>query len=99
MKKQIRNNIEELDVQIRDLLEVLGETTDNETRNSLMDDIRELSELRIQLENNLGENSNMEHWIMGGLSLTGVALVLHYEKLDLVTSKAFSMVTNMFRGA
>lgn len=96
MSKQIRRNIIEIDRLIGSMLIDLEAAVTKEEREDLRYEIKELSELRIDLETNLGENSNSEHWIMGGLSLAGIALILHYEKFDVVTSKAISMATKMF---
>lgn len=97
--RQLRTNIKQLDLQIGILtkeLYVLG--TDDETEYEMkVQKMEDLTKLRCQLAESKVKDSHAGVLITGAFGIVGTLIVLHYEKTDVVTSKAFGMV-KMFKG-
>lgn len=97
MTKTLKQNIEDLDLQIETLIGKLGETEDEETFNEISSQIEKLTSIRIDLSSDEVNCSNRDAWIAGGFGLASVLLVLYYEKTDVITSKAYNTATRMFK--
>jgi len=55
--------------------------------------IVKLEKLRHELR--AGDSISKETWATLGANLLGILLVLHYEKLGVITSKAFGMISKL----
>lgn len=96
--KLLKANIKELDVQIAVLMEKIKECNDANKRKVLLDEVDALTELRIKLGDSLEASSHVKEILTGAFGIASMGLVLHFEKANVVTSKAFSMVGKVFRG-
>lgn len=97
MNKQIKANIKELDLQIGELMEELrgAQGDEYELINSRLKD---LTETRCDLASSLEGAKYTREIIGSAFGLAATVLVLKHEKADVITSKAFSIATRMFRG-
>lgn len=91
-KKQLNKNIAELDNQIAKLGEELRDETVPVKRKGLISEMKELIELRDMMSENKVNESLTKEIIGGVLSVGSLVLVLRYEKAEIITSKAFSMI-------
>lgn len=96
--KQIKANIKELDLLIGNLTLEVGQTTDEEETNYILERLEKLTTLRSQLNESLELGSYKKEVITGLIGIGSMILVLKYEKADVITSKAYSLATKMFRG-
>ena len=104
LKKQLTKNIEDLDLKISKLslaLEVLDEDDDDyeELYESITDKMEKLTELRCKLADSKVNGSLKPVLISGAVGIGSLLLVLHYEKEEIITSKAINMLPSMFRGS
>lgn len=91
--------IRELDKQIDELvIETIHYERDEEKYQAKLKNLEALTKVRCQLEESRVNASNAPALISGLLGISAILLVLHYEKTDIVTSKAFSIATSLFRG-
>lgn len=92
--------INELDKQINELVtEVQNYVSKGyEVYQTKLTNLEALTKVRCQLAESGVKGSNSPALISGLLGIAGILLVLHYEKTDIVTSKAISMATSLFRG-
>lgn len=95
--------IVELDKQIEDLTQIIGELESDEIYVQKVKKLEDLTKVRCQLAEAKARESNISTYMPAIISGTvGIALtliVLNYEKEDIITSKnAFGIVTRMFRG-
>lgn len=89
--------IVELDRQIEELtIEVTIEARSGHQAN--IKKLEELTKIRSQLAESKVNQSHAPALISGLFGISAVLLVLNYEKADIVTSKAFSLATGLFRG-
>lgn len=98
-KKQIDDNIEDLDIKIGLLTYELGSIEDNEELyDRISKRLEKLIELRCKLSESRVKESKFPTVLSGAVQVSSILLVLHYEKTDIVTSKAFGMATKIFKG-
>lgn len=96
--KQLKKNIKDLDAQIQSLIEELFAAEDVEEHGEILKRIDELTEVRNKLSHDKVNESHAGAIISGALGIASMAMVLKFEKADIITSKAFGMATSMFRG-
>lgn len=97
--KQLKTNIRKIDERIEVLIEQLDALEDNSGDEELLtSEINELTKIR----KTLSENKVSESYLKEVIQLVGgfgaIALVLKYEKTEIITSKAFGLATSLFRG-
>lgn len=90
--------VEELDRQIEELTVSVTTIERSGDYESKVKHLEELSKVRCQLAESLAKQSNAPAIISGLFGVSAVLLVLHYEKTEIVTSKAFGLATSLFRG-
>lgn len=95
--KTIRHNVKDLDNKIGELLELYESTEDDVKRAELMDEIKDLTDIRSKLNTSKVEDSNSSLWVSGALSIATVVLIMKYEETDIITSKAFNIATRIFK--
>lgn len=95
--KQLKANIEALDLEIGVLTTELIDA-EGDKYITIMEKIDKLTTFRCKLvESKVSESYSKE--IVGGIiSIAGMVLVLKHEKAEVITSKAWTMATQMFRG-
>lgn len=89
--------IYEMDKQIEELTKVIHNLERDAVYTSKLAKLDELVKLRGSLTESKVKSSYKPLIISGVFSVSSVALVLHYEKVDVVASKAFGMLKS-FRG-
>ena len=96
--KQLKRNIKMVDEHINKLIEELIQTDDKDKADEIQKNIDNATELRCKLSSNKVDESYSKEIVTGLIGIAGMVLVLQHEKADIITSKAFSMATKMFRG-
>jgi polyribonucleotide nucleotidyltransferase len=88
----------EMDRQIEELTMLVGNLESDEVYTAKVHKLEDLIKARCQLSEAKVNESNAPAIIglVGGFS--AIALVLYYEKTDIITSKAISIATKMFGG-
>ena len=91
MKEPQEGNIRNLiDEEMKRLLEALSDTgADTPEYQDLLKTMKKLSELRTKNYARLVKPADV---IKGGVSILSILLILNYEKLGIITSKAFGFV-------
>lgn len=98
-KKHIKQAISEIDARISLLItEANDEKTNMVERRKKYDDMQLLISMRSDLANSLNDSSIKKELISAGASVGALLLVLKFEKVDVITTKGWNMVTKMFRG-
>lgn len=97
-KKQLKANIRRIDEEVAKLHNELIHAEDDETYDGIIERIEKLTELRCKLTESKVSDSYTKEILSGAIGIASMVLVLHYEKADAITSKAFNMVTQKFRG-
>lgn len=97
-EKETSDAILEMDKQIEELTKIVENLGRDDVYTSKMAKLDELIKMRGQLTESKVKSSHTSLLVSSGVSIASVLLVLHYEKAEVVTSKAFSMATKMFRG-
>ena len=95
--KQLKANLKAIDVKIGKLMEELSETEKQDEQEMILVKIDDLTKIREKLSNSKVSESYSKELISGALGIASMVLVLRYEKVDIVTSKAFGLVPNMFK--
>jgi predicted RNase H-like nuclease (RuvC/YqgF family) len=90
--------IVELDRQIEELAKLIGNLESDEVYSAKIHKLEELTKVRCQLAEAKSKESKAPVIISGMFGLSAIGLVLYYEKTEIITSKAFSIATKMFRG-
>ena len=88
----------ELDRQIEELTKMIGHLESDEVYTAKLQKLDELTKVRCQLAEAKVKESNAPVIISGVVGISAILLVLNYEKKDIITSKAFSIATKMFKG-
>ena len=96
--KQLKANIKAIDVEIAKLNNELIHAEEEQEYDGIVERIEKLTYLRCKLSESKVNDSYSKEILSGAIGIAGMVLVLHYEKADAITSKAFSMATKMFRG-
>lgn len=95
-KKQIKVNIENLDVMISELQEELKELKGEEYQDALQR-VDALVETRCKLAESSDKGSIKTALVSGAFSIASILIVLKYEEKDIITSKAYQLVPKMFK--
>lgn len=95
--KKLKANLKAIDVKIGNLIEELSETEKQEEQEMILVKIDDLTKIREKLSNNKVSESYSKELISGAIGLTSMVLVLRFEKADIITSKAFGLVPNLFK--
>lgn len=90
--------IVELDRQIEELTKMVAHLESDESYMTKFKKLEDLTNIRCQLSEAKVKESNVPVIISGVIGLGGILLVLKHEKAEIITSKAFSIATKMFRG-
>ena len=90
-------NIRRLDNQIGKLILQYNEEEDDVKRTVLMEEIEALTDIRMNLKTSKVEGSNSHLWVSGAISITSILLIMDYEKEDVITTKAWNIVTRIFK--
>lgn len=88
----------ELDKQIEELTKMVAHLASDEVYTAKVKKLEDLTNIRCQLSEAKVSESNVPAIISGVVGITGILLVLKHEKAEIITSKAFSIATKMFRG-
>lgn len=99
IKRQVTVNIEELDKKIGVLNKELDAAETYEDYETIMTKLESLTDLRCKLATSRVENSTKSVIVGGLLSVASLVVVLQYENENVITTKAFGMLPNMFRGS
>jgi hypothetical protein len=87
-----------LDKQIEELTSLIENLGSDEAYTAKIKKLEDLTKIRCQLAEAKVKESNAPAIISGVVGISAIVLVLRYEKAEVITSKAFSMATKMFRG-
>lgn len=96
--KQLKQNIKLVDEHINALMVKLIEEEDDSEIANIQKKIDDLTEVRNKLSSDKVNESYSKEIVAGLISIGGIVLVLKHEKADIITTKAFSMATKLFRG-
>lgn len=96
--KQLKANIKKLDEGIAVLIDKIQEEENEAAVMVLKIRLDELVKMRCELATSKANDSYSKEIVSGLVSVVGMVLVLKHEKTDIITSKAFSMATKLFRG-
>lgn len=88
----------EIDRQIEELAMLIRNVESDESYMSKVKKLEDLTEIRCKLSEAKVKESNVPAIIGLAGSIAGIVLVLKHEQAEIITSKAFSMATKMFRG-
>jgi hypothetical protein len=88
----------ELDKQIEELTKMISHLASDEVYTAKMNKLEELTKIRSLLSEAKVKESNVPAVISGVIGLSAILLVLKHEEANIITSKAFSIATKMFRG-
>ena len=95
-----KKNIKAIDVRIKQLMvELEKHEKDSDGYAAILNNISKLSETRKVLapDPNPQSKLNINTVVSALASLGGVILVTNYEKVEIITGKAFNMVTRLFK--
>lgn len=95
--KTIDDNLKELDNQIGELLTDYEGCKEESRRSALMNEIKELTDIREKLKASRETGSNSHLWVSGTISIATILLVMKYEETNVITSKAYNIATRIFR--
>lgn len=88
-----------IDIEVKRLfgeLKLLDPKEDREEYDKISKGIQDLLEERKELESKSFRDAVLDpNVLVGGLGFAAVALILNYEKTDIVTSKAFNVATRL----
>jgi predicted RNase H-like nuclease (RuvC/YqgF family) len=88
----------ELDKQIEELTMIIYNVESDEEYTAKLQKLEDLTKIRCQLSDAKVKESNAPAVMSSLVGLGAIVLVLKHEKADIITSKAFSIATKMFRG-
>lgn len=88
----------ELDKKIEELTAIIINVESDEEYLAKVNKLESLTKIRCQLSETKVKESNAPAIISGIVGISAILLVLNYEKTEIVTSKALSIATKMFRG-
>lgn len=97
MKKQIKDNIEAIDLRIGQLTAELSEDMDKANFENITRKLDTLVGLRTKLSDSAVKESNFPVIFSGAMQVSSILLVLYFEKVDAVTSKVFSTALTGFK--
>jgi hypothetical protein len=94
--KNKSDTIIELDKQIEELTKVVIHLEKDEAYSTKLKKLEDLTKIRTQLSENKVRESLAPHLISGALGLGAVAMVLNYEKTEIIRGQAFSVAMRLF---
>ena len=92
-----KQNIKNVDKQIGDLLRLYETVTSDAERTEVMEEIRNLTEVRETLKSSDVDGTNKGIWVSGAFSIASILLIMDYEREDAFTTKAFNIATDFLR--
>lgn len=95
--KQIKMNVDKLDLMIGKLLYELDDIEEGTDYELALQRIEALTQLRTDMGSSKQSESNKAAIITGAVQIASILVVLQYEKANVVTSKAYSIATGMFK--
>ena len=99
LNRNVRNHIAEVDKRISFLLEDLKEyDSASEDYQSIVENIKKLTDVRDDLKNGSGERLKMSDivaLVSPAFGLVGILMITKHEKTDIVTSKAASIAMRL----
>ena len=100
LNRNVRNHIAEVDKRISFLLEDLKEyDSSSEDYQSIVENIKKLTDVRDDLKNGSGEKwlkmSDIVALVTPAFGLVGIVMITNHEKTDIVTSKAASIAMRL----
>jgi len=96
--KVLSDAVVELDKQIEELAKIIATVQIDEEYEAKVRKLEDLTKVRSQLSEVRSKESNAAAVISGVVGISSVIMVLKHEKTDIITSKAFSIATKLFRG-
>jgi DNA repair exonuclease SbcCD ATPase subunit len=90
------DTIIELDKQIEELTKLIANLEKDEEYTVKLKKLEDLTKIRTQLSETKVKESLAPHIISGALGLGAVALVLNYEKTEIIRGQAFSVAMRLF---
>jgi hypothetical protein len=90
--------IKKLDEQISTLITSVKNLERDDVYLAKLKKLDDLVKIRVDLMDSKVKASIAPYLIQGAIGLGAMILVLRYEKTEIVTSKAFGLVTRLFRG-
>lgn len=92
-----KKNVKHIDEQIGDLLRLYEAVESDAERTEVMEEIRNLTEVRETLNSSGLDGSSKGLWVSGGLSIASILLIMKYEEADAFTTKAFNIATGFLK--
>lgn len=100
--KQLKRNVKELDVRISKLYEKLDTATSGEERKQLIEQAKELADLRDKLSEIKTRESALQSVlpvvVPGIVGLTAMFMVIRHEETNIITTKALGIASKFIRG-
>lgn len=96
--RQLKRNVNELDVRISKLYGELNEAKTDEEREIILDRAKELADLRNKLSEAKTRESLAPIVIPGLIGLTAMFMVIRHEETNIITTKALGIATKFIRG-
>lgn len=96
--KQLKANIKAMDKHIGKLMQELVVEPHSDTYEEIQSKIDDMTKVRTQMSESIARESNSKEVLTGVIGLVATTVVLKHENLNVITSKAFSLATKMFRG-
>lgn len=96
--KQLKQNIQALDVRISKLYEELDKATIDGDRKLILDQAKELADLRNKLSEAKTRESLLPIVVPGIVGLTAMFMVIRHEETNVITTKALGLATKFIRG-
>lgn len=97
--KQIDMNADKLDIMIGKLLYEVDDIQDEDEYEKVLQKIEKLVSLRTSIGESKTKESNKGAMISAGIQIASILVVLQYEKANVITSKAYSIASGMFKGS
>ena len=100
--KQLKRNVNELDVRISNLYVKLDTATTDEERKQILEQAKELADLRNKLSEVKTRESALQSVlpaiVPGIVGLTAMFMVIRHEETNIITTKALGIASKFIRG-
>lgn len=96
--KQLKRNIQAVDVKIGKLYEDLNKATSDDEKETILSMIHELADLRNKLSETKARESVASVVIPGAIGLAAIFMVIRHEETNVISTKALGLATKLFRG-
>lgn len=97
-KEALKQHIKMVDDEINVLTIEVSKEKDVDNRDKLLNQLDRLVKIRGDLATGLAMGVNKKELINGAFNIGTLLMILRYERLEVISSKAFSLVTKRFRG-